>query len=44
MLDNIITWNSAVIIVATVLVIHVGIKTINRFFDGNNKKKNSSIF
>jgi len=40
MLDN-LNWNTVAMIVVSVLVTHAGIKTINKIFDKNNKKKNS---
>ena len=43
MLDNLISWNTAAMIIVSVLAIHAGIKTINKVFEKSNKKK-SSLF
>ena len=41
MLDNMFTWNTAAMIVVSVLTIHAGIKVINKLFERTSKKKNS---
>lgn len=41
MLDNLFSWNTAAMIVVSVLAIHAGIKAINKLFETTVKKKNS---
>jgi hypothetical protein len=41
MSSELINWNTASIIVVSVLIIHAGIKFINKWFDKPNNKKNS---
>jgi len=42
MLDNLISWHTAIMIVVSILATHAGIKAINKLFDKNNKK--NSLF
>jgi hypothetical protein len=35
------TWNTAAMVVVSVLAIHAGIKAINKLFERTAKKKNS---
>jgi hypothetical protein len=41
MLNDIISWNTMVMIVVSVLATHAGIKIINKLFERTTKKKNS---
>lgn len=42
--DNLISWNTVLMIIVLVLVIHAGIKVINNMFSENKNKKKNSLF
>jgi hypothetical protein len=44
MLDNLVNWNTVLMIIVLVLAIHAGIKVINKIFSENKTKRKNSLF